>query len=122
MGIQCRVWFLEVCRRGQWWRMEFDAARFIIQMNADDLGRVAWRQIDSIAVANRSSVAQPEHFAFGLDPLRRAFEQNAAPFFARACQDGHAIAPYALTMRGSVRRRTVRSSKRAAVRSRCRTF
>jgi hypothetical protein len=55
-------------------------------MDADDLGRIAGRQIDGIDFGCAATIAEPQPIAFGANPLRRSFEHYPAPFFARSIE------------------------------------
>ena len=72
---------------------EFDGARPVVQVHANDLAGFTGRQIDRLAFRYPATVGQREHLSFRFAPLRSTLEQNAAPFPARTIDDVHVSLP-----------------------------
>ena len=93
MGIERRQWLLEVGWRDERRRLELDTAGVVVQMNADDLGRIARRQINRLGIWHQTPVAKPQPVAFRPHPFRRSLMQDAPPLIARAIQHRHSSLP-----------------------------
>src|SRR5262249_54214619 len=97
MGIQRRRGFLEVGRRLERWRLELDAARLVVQMDADDLRRIARRQVDRGRFLHAPAVPEHQLVAVRRDPAGHALVVDAPELPTRTVEHAHRAPP-----RGSV--------------------
>src|SRR4030095_1324745 len=59
---------------------KLDPPRFVIQMDAQDLARIARCQVRCFRLSNPPTVAEQQCVSFRPDPFRLSFVQNPAPF------------------------------------------
>jgi hypothetical protein len=70
-------------------RFEFDSPRFVIEMDAENLGRVAGWQISRLGFRDLPSVAEAKPVSFDLHPLGLTLMEDAAPLFSRSGKYTH---------------------------------
>src|SRR2546426_10737679 len=58
-------------------------------MNAQDLGRLAGREVDRVRFCPPPPVTEDQVVAIGHDPFRPPLVEDAPPFHARSLEDAH---------------------------------
>src|SRR5580693_8290779 len=89
MRIQRCDRFLEVGRSLEHWSFELDAPRIVVQMDTENLGRVAWRQVRRLRIGDVATIAKQKAITFGTHPLRLSLVQDSPPFLSRAVKYTH---------------------------------
>ena len=72
---------------------EFDGARPVVQVHANDLAGLTGRQVDRLAFRYPATVGQREHLPFRFAPLCSTLEQYAASLPAWTIKNAHVSLP-----------------------------
>jgi len=80
---------LEEGGRDEFRGLELDPPRLVVEMNAENLGRLARREVGRLFLGHRASVHQAQVRSVDRHPLRPSLVQDAAPLEAFAFQDVH---------------------------------
>src|SRR5437588_87496 len=91
MRIESGHRFLEICRSDYRRRLELDAARLVIQVNAEDLRGIARWQIDCFILMDIAAIAEHQPIPVRPYPLGLAFMEDTPPFFSRSVQNAHQL-------------------------------
>ena len=113
MAVERGQRLLEVRRRYQLRRLELDAPRLVVQMDADDLRRIARRQIHRIGISHGAAVTQTQQFTVGAHPRRRALMTGCAATLRADRSVPTSLFPlYAIVRRPASRQRPMRPRAR----------
>ena len=72
---------------------ELDRARAVVQVHAEDLARLAGRQVDRVPLRHPAAVGQRQRIALRLAPLRPAVEEDPAMLAPRPVEHAHRALP-----------------------------
>ena len=84
MAVQSGRGLLEVGGSDELRRLELQAARLVVEMDAQDLRGLAGREVDGLRLRDAPAVAEHELLARGADPLGTALVQDPSPLLALA--------------------------------------
>src|SRR5208282_2061318 len=80
---------LEISRGLELRRFELDAAGLVVEVDTQNLGRIARRQVGRLCVGDSAAVAEDQAIAVGAHPLRLTLMQYSPPFFSRTVKQIH---------------------------------
>src|SRR5581483_67557 len=89
MGIECGERLLEVGRGFDLRGAELDPPRFVVEMDAQDLGGLARWQVGRLGFRHNAPVADQEAIAGGSDPFGLTLMQDSSPFHSWSVENAH---------------------------------